>query len=221
LSVSRRIGILGGSFNPAHRAHRAMSLAAARALGLDEVWWLVSPGNPLKPRAGMAPYAARFASAQKLARRAPIRVSDVERRLGTLYTVDTIAALRRRYRRTRFIWLMGEDTVAQFHQWKDWRQLARSVPIAVLSRPGYDDAARTARVSGWLRRFVRPGSQAQNWTAWSAPAIVFLRLPPDRTSATQLRAADPHWHERFVRNTNAGSSVDPSPDNRRDLGRHP
>lgn len=219
--MARRIGLLGGSFNPAHRAHRAMSLAAAAALELDEVWWLVSPGNPLKPKKGMAPFEARFLSAREQARHAPIRVSGIERRLGTVYTVDTLEALVRRFPRHRFVWLMGEDTVAQFHQWKDWRRLARTVPIAVLSRPGYDATARTARVSGWLRRFVRPQSQARGWTRWSVPAIVFLRLPPDRTSATQLRAADPLWHERFVRNMNATSRVTHEPDDRRDLGRHP
>lgn len=218
--MTRRIGLLGGSFNPAHRAHRAMSLAAATALGLDEVWWLVSPGNPLKPKAGMAPFAARLASARAQARRSIIRVSDIERRLGTVYTADTLTALTRRYPRHRFVWLMGEDTVAQFHQWKDWRRLASTVPIAVLSRPGYDGAARTARVASWLRRFVRPGSQARDWTRWSAPAIVFLRLPPDRTSATQLRAADPHWHKRFARNTDAGSRVTIATDHRRNLGRY-
>jgi nicotinate-nucleotide adenylyltransferase len=218
--MARRIGLLGGSFNPAHKAHRAMSLAAVDALGLDQIWWLVSPGNPLKPRAGMAPYEARLASARAQARRSLIRVSDLERRLGTVYTVDTIAALGRRLPRHRFIWLMGEDSVAQFHQWRGWRRLARAVPIAVLSRPGYDASARTARASGWLRRFVRPRSQARDWTRWSAPAIVFLRLPPDRTSATQLRAADPHWPNRFARNTTGSSRVTPSPDHRRDLGRH-
>ena len=216
--MTRRIGLLGGSFNPAHRAHRAMSLAAAAALGLDEVWWLVSPGNPLKPKAGMALYDARLASARHQARRSLIKVSDIERELGTVYTVDTISALVRRFPRHRFIWLMGEDTVAQFHQWKDWRRLAATVPIAVLSRPGYKSGARTARVSGWLRRFVRPEAQARDWTRWSAPAIVFLGLPPDRTSATQLRAADPLWHERFARNTVAGSGVTSTAEHRRNLG---
>jgi len=198
-----------------------MSLAAAKALGLDEVWWLVSPGNPLKPKAGMAPFEARFASARRQARRSIIRVSDIERRLGTVFTVDTVRALARRFPADRFIWLMGEDTVAQFHQWKDWRGLARTVPIAVLSRPGYDDDARTARVASWLRRFVRPRRQQGEWTRWGLPAIVFLALPPDRTSATQLRAADPYWHERSARNTIARSCVFPSDNHRRDLGRHP
>lgn len=198
-----------------------MSLAAAGALGLDEIWWLVSPGNPLKPRAGMAPYEARLASARRLARRSLIKVSDIERRLGTVYTVDTLGALVRRYPRDRFIWLMGEDTVAQFHQWRDWRRLAATVPIAVLSRPGYGGEARTARVASWLRGFVRPARQARDWTRWSAPAIVFLALPPDRTSATQLRAADPLWHEHAPRNGDAGSRVNPFAEQRRELGRHP
>ena len=196
--MARRIGLLGGSFNPAHRAHRRMSLAAMQALGLDEVWWLVSPGNPLKDEASdMAPYPARLASARLKARRSRIRVSDFEAKAGTRYTIDTLKALFRHRPRRRFIWLMGEDTVAQFHQWKDWRGLARMVPIAVLSRPGYDDEARAARAMGWLRRFVRPASQARNWTDWSAPAIIFLRLPPDRTSATRLRALNPDWHRRL------------------------
>jgi nicotinate-nucleotide adenylyltransferase len=197
-----------------------MSLAAADALELDEVWWLVSPGNPLKPKEGMAPYAARLTSAKEQARRSRIRISDFEQRLKTVYTVDTLSALVRRLPRHRFIWLMGEDTVAQFHLWKDWRRLARIVPIAVLSRPGYSGKARTTRVSSWLRRFVRPRSQAGSWTRWSAPAIVFLRLPPDRTSATLLRAADPHWHDRITRNMSAGSCVTHSAKHRRDLGRH-
>ena len=167
-------------------------------LGLDEVWWLVSPGNPLKDKAkDMAPYAARLASARALARRSRIRVSDFEAANGTRYTVDTLKLIMRRWPRHRFIWLMGEDTVAQFHQWKHWRALARMVPIAVVSRPGYDDDARAARAMGWLRRFVRPASQARNWTEWSVPAISFLRLPPDRTSATALRALNPDWYRHL------------------------
>jgi len=201
-----RIGLLGGSFNPAHRGHRRASLAAMRALGLDEVWWLVSPGNPLKPARGMAAYDDRLQSAQKIARRAPIRVSDFERVAGTRYTVDTVDALLKRHSHHRFIWLMGEDTVAQFHQWKDWRRLASKLPIAVISRPGYDDEARAARAMGWLRWFVHPRTKAREWTAWSAPAITFLRLPPDPTSATRLRALNPQWHRRFMTGDDVGIS---------------
>ena len=192
-----RIGLLGGSFNPAHRGHRHISMQAMRALGLDEVWWLVSPGNPLKEGAkDMAAYEARFGSALQMARRSPIRVSDFERRGGTRFTIDTVRLLKRRHPADRFIWLLGSDTLPNFHKWRDWRGLAREVPIAMIRRPGYDSAAHAARAMGWLRRFVRPSSQAKHWTEWSEPAILFLRLPPDPTSATAIRAADPHWHRR-------------------------
>ncbi len=193
-----RTGLLGGSFNPAHKGHRGISLAAIRALGLDEMWWLVSPGNPLKPAEGMAPLAARLASARKMARHAPVRPTDIEARLGTRYTVDTLAALVRRYPQRRFIWVMGADNLAQFHRWRDWRRIARTVPIAVIARPGYDGPAHAAPAMGWLRRFQRPVSQARNWSEWSVPALVLLRFRPDPTSATQLRAADPSWHRRFA-----------------------
>ena len=194
----RRIGLLGGSFNPAHRGHRRMSLAAMEALGLDELWWLVSPGNPLKPAQGMAPYSARLASAREMARGTRIRVSSIESRLGTRFTIDTVTAIVRRYPTDRFIWLMGTDTLPLFHQWKDWRRLARTIPIAVMSRPGYGGDARAARAMGWLRWFVHPAATARRWTNWSAPAISLLRLPPDPTSATRLRALDPDWHRRFA-----------------------
>jgi nicotinate-nucleotide adenylyltransferase len=192
----KRVGLLGGSFNPAHRGHRQMSLGAVRALGLDELWWLVSPGNPLKEGSEMAPYEARIASARRVARGSTIRISDFDRRAGTRYTIDTLRALLREHPQYRFIWLMGADTVAEFHRWKNWRDIAQLVPIAVLPRPGYDGAARAARAMGWLRRFVRPPGQARHWTEWSPPAILFLRLPTDPTSATVLRALDPNWHRQ-------------------------
>ena len=144
-----RIGLLGGSFNPAHRGHRRISLFAVQALALDELWWLVSPGNPLKEGAkDMAPFDARFSRAQHIARRAPIRVSDFEQRARTRYTVDTVRKLKRRYPQDRFIWLLGSDTLTNFHKWRDWRRLAREVPIAVIRRPGYDSSARAARAMG-------------------------------------------------------------------------
>ena len=192
-----RIGLLGGSFNPAHRGHRHISLQAMRALGLDQVWWLVSPGNPLKEGAkDMAAHDARFASAERMSRRARIHVSDFESEEGTRYTVDTVRALKLRHPEHRFIWLLGSDTLPNFHKWRDWRGLAREVPIAVIRRPGYDSAAHAARAMGWLKWFVHPSSQANKWTEWSAPAILFLRLPPDPTSATAIRAQNPNWHRR-------------------------
>jgi nicotinate-nucleotide adenylyltransferase len=193
----KRIGLLGGSFNPAHRGHRKLSLHAIRALGLDEVWWLVSPGNPLKPDKGMAPYAARLASARKMVRHAPIRVSDVEARLGTRYTADILARLPRLYPKHRFIWLMGTDNLAQFHQWRDWRRIARQVPIAVIARPGYNARAHASPAMSWLRRAVRPAGQAKKWTSWRLPGLVLMRFRPDPTSATRIRAADPAWHRHF------------------------
>ena len=181
-----RTGLLGGSFTPAHHGHRALSIHAARLLALDEIWWLVSPGNPLKPRAGMAPLEARFAAARRTARGLPIRVTAIERDLGTRYTIDTLAELTRRFPERDFIWLMGADNLQQFHLWRDWRGIARTVPIAVVGRPGYDGEARAARAMGWLRRFVRPAGQARNWTEWRLPALVLLKTPPDPTSATLL-----------------------------------
>ena len=209
-----RIGLLGGSFNPAHAGHRHISLQAIRALGLDEVWWLVSPGNPLKEGAkDMAPFAARLASAERQARRSRIQVSDFEQRERTRYTIDTVVRLKRRYPKHDFIWLLGSDTLPNFHKWRDWRGLAREVPIAVVPRRGYDSAAHAARAMGWLRRFVHPSSQASQWTDWSAPAIIFLRLPPDPTSATAIRAHDPNWHNRtnarFMRSHRFGSLMSP------------
>jgi nicotinate-nucleotide adenylyltransferase len=193
----RTVGLLGGSFNPAHAGHRAISLDALLALGLDEVWWLVSPGNPLKPSVGMAPLAARVASARVQARRVPIRVTAIERDLGTRYTVDTLGALSRRYRNIRFVWLMGADNLAQFDQWKDWRDIARTMAIAVIARPGYNKAAHGSPAMAWLRRFVRPANQRKSWTTWSLPALVLLRFRPDPRSATLLRQTATNWHRIY------------------------
>jgi nicotinate-nucleotide adenylyltransferase len=132
-----------------------------------------------------------------MARHAPIRVTGIEKRLKTRYTVDTLAKLTHGFPRCRFIWLMGADNLGQFHKWRDWRTIAREVPIAVIARPGYDRAARASPAMGWLRRAVRPAGQAKNWTSWRLPALVLLRFRPDPTSATSLRAADPAWHRRF------------------------
>jgi nicotinate-nucleotide adenylyltransferase len=145
-----------------------------------------------------APLAARFASARLMARQAPIRVSTIEVRLGTRYTVDTIVKLNRLYPKKQFIWLMGADNLVQFDQWRGWRKIAREVPIAVIARPGYDARAHAAPAMGWLRRFIRPAHQAKSWTKWRMPALVLLRFRPDPTSATRLRKADPAWQRRFL-----------------------
>jgi nicotinate-nucleotide adenylyltransferase len=204
-----RIGLLGGSFNPAHGGHRRISLFARAALGLDQVWWLVSPGNPLKPRDGMAPLAARLASAQDQARRAPIVPTAIEVQLGTRYTVDTLRALSRRYPRHQFIWLMGADNLAQFHQWKDWRGIARTMPIAVIARPGYSRAVMTSPAMAWLRRFSVSAAGFRKRGQWSAPALVLLRFDPDHRSATAIRRANAGWAGTYSGNAQQHNQTTP------------
>jgi nicotinate-nucleotide adenylyltransferase len=193
------IGLLGGSFNAAHGGHRRISLFAAEALGLREVWWLVSPGNPLKDGArDMAPLLARAKSARRVARRSIIRPTTIERNLRTRYTVETLEGITRRFPKQRFIWLMGADNLAQFHRWKQWRRIARIMPIAVIARPGYEHQARASRALGALRRFVRPQRLSRHWTEWSPPALVLLRFRPDTSSATAFRRANPDWQYSFT-----------------------
>lgn len=194
-----RIGLLGGSFNPAHKGHRAVSLQAMRALGLDEVWWLVSPGNPLKDGArDMAPFAARLSSATRMARGSRIRATAIETKLGTRYTVDTLKKLVRFYPDKRFVWLMGADNLAQFDQWRDWRSIARTVPIAVIARPGYDGDAMTSPAMAWLRRYRVPAASIRKRGRWSAPALVLLRFDPDTRSATAIRRTHAGWAETML-----------------------
>lgn len=193
-----RIGLLGGSFNPAHGGHRRISLFTLRALGLDEVWWLVSPGNPLKPKNGMAPLAARFRSAEVMARRAPIRVTGIEQALGTRYTIDTLRGLTSRYPKHDFVWLMGSDNLAGFHHWKDWRGIAKTLPIAVIARPGYDAAAIAGPAMAWLRRHRMSPEAFRNRDHWSAPTLVLLRFDPDPRSATAIRRRRPDWASEFA-----------------------
>ena len=193
----KTVGLLGGSFNPAHGGHRRISLFALEALGLDAVWWLVSPGNPLKPKAGMAPLTARLASARQQARRARIVPTAIERDLGTRYTVDTLRKLQARYPKCRFVWLMGSDNLVQFDRWKAWRSVARTMPIAVIARPGYEGAARASLAGAWLGRYRRSAASLKHRAGWSAPALIHLRFDPDPRSASAIRRAEPHWANRF------------------------
>jgi len=185
------VGLLGGSFNPAHGGHRRMSLEAMRRLHLDEVWWLVSPQNPLKPAAGMAPLPARLASARRIARHPRIRVTALESALRTQRTIDTLSALKARYPQVRFLWLMGSDNLAQFHRWASWRAIARAVPIVVMARPRYIGKSQTAPAMGWLRRWRR--KSLANWRNDTLPAIRLVHLGLDPRSATAIRRAAPDW----------------------------
>lgn len=168
------------------------------SLWLDELWWMVSPGNPLKPKKGMAPLSARYRSARAQSRNSRIRATAIERELGTRYTVNTLRVLKRRYPKRRFVWLMGADNLAQFHRWKNWRQIAREMPIAVIARPGYDDDALASPAMVWLRRYRLSASGLRSRCEWSAPALIELRFDPDPRSATNIRKADPHWADRFA-----------------------
>ncbi|WP_114394294.1 nicotinate-nucleotide adenylyltransferase [Oleisolibacter albus] len=185
--AGRRIGLLGGSFNPAHEGHRFISIEALRRLALDEVWWLVSPQNPLKPRAGMAELDLRVATARQRARHPRIRVTAIEADLGTRYTVDTLAALRQRYARTRFVWLMGADNLEQLPRWHDWTRIFAMVPVAVLPRHPYSIRALGGKVA---RRFAKArvdAGRARELAEMDPPAWTFVHGPLHPASATEIR----------------------------------
>jgi nicotinate-nucleotide adenylyltransferase len=179
------VGLLGGSFDPPHEGHVAITRAALARFGVDRVWWLVSPGNPLKSR-GPAPLDLRLAAARALIRHPRVSVTGIEAQLGTRYTARTLAALQRRYPQVRFVWLMGADNLAGFHHWQDWRGIARRVPIGVLARPGLPAPAGlspAARTLAGAR--VQPGRALGRARA---PAWTFLMLPLNETSSTAIRA---------------------------------
>jgi nicotinate-nucleotide adenylyltransferase len=179
---------LGGSFNPAHGGHRHVSLEALKRLDLDEVWWMVAPQNPLKPVKGMAPFKDRLAGALALARHPRIKVSDIETRLDTRYTADTIRELRRRFPRTRFVWLMGADNLTQIRRWERWRDIFRAVPIAVFDRPTYCLKALVEVAAQRFKRHRLPAGKARQLADEEPPAWVFLPTRLDPNSATALRA---------------------------------
>lgn len=182
----QRIGLLGGSFDPPHEGHVAVSHAALKRFGLDRVWWLVSPGNPLKPHSPAA-MDARIAAARALTPDPRIHVTDIEARMGTRLTADTIAALIRRYPAVRFVWLMGSDNMVQFAQWERWREIARQVPIGVVARPGSRLAARGSEAARKLEAGRRPQSDALRLASIRPPAWMLINMPMKAVSSTALR----------------------------------
>jgi len=182
----RSVGLLGGSFNPAHQGHVRLSLFALKRLQLDEAWWLVSPQNPLKPADGMAPLEERLSGARTLAEHPRIRVSDLEAQVGTRFTVDTVERLQARSRQTRYVWLMGADNLAQVHKWHRWRDLFASLPIAVVDRPGSTYRALSSPAAGAMGQWRYTGA-ATHLKHLDAPAWTFLFGFRDWTSATGLR----------------------------------
>lgn len=184
-----RVGLLGGSFNPAHDGHRHVAETALALLGLDEVWLLVSPQNPLKPVAGMAPLADRLASAQAVAGRHPrIRATAIETALGTRFTVDTIATLRRRFPLIRFVWLMGADNLVQVARWARWIRIFQAVPVAILARSPYSQTALAAKAARRLSRFRLGDRSARGLSDRRPPAWVYLHTRLHPASATAIRA---------------------------------
>jgi len=191
-----RIGLLGGSFNPPHVAHRAVSLFAIKRLKLDRVWWLVTPGNPLKAHGALHDLDARMDAARQMAGDPRIDISCLESVIGTRYTVDTISYLRRRASGLRFVWIMGADNLAQFHRWQNWRRIAAEVPIAVIDRPPQSFRALAAPAAQALTRYRLPENQAAGLADQRAPAWVFLTGMKSNLSSTGLRNPDGTWRQR-------------------------
>jgi nicotinate-nucleotide adenylyltransferase len=188
-----RIGLLGGSFNPPHDAHRAISLFAMKRLKLDRVWWLVTPGNPLKEGGGLRDLEQRTEAARRIARDPRIDVSCLESVIGTRYTVDTISYLSRRLSGLRLVWIMGADNLAQFHRWQNWRRIASEVPIAVIDRPPQSFRALAAPAAQAMARYRLPENQADQLADRRAPAWVFLTGMKLNLSSTGLRNPDGSW----------------------------
>ncbi len=183
------MGLLGGSFNPAHAGHLHAARLALKRLRLDQVWLLVSPGNPLKPAAGMAPFAARLAGADALGCGRRVLATGIERHFRSRYALDTLRTLARLFPRVRFVWLMGADNLAQLPRWRRWTDIARTVPFAVLPRPTYTAGALAGQAAHRLAAARRPARQAAILAGLAAPAWVVLDGPENPLSATALRRA--------------------------------
>ena len=183
-----RIGLLGGSFNPAHDGHLYISQAALRRLGLDRVWWLVSPGNPLKKKSGMASLQARLSHAHLIARNSTrIDVSDLEREIQTVYTVDTVGYLTRVLPHVKFVWLMGADNLTQIPEWRRWPLLFRALPIAVFDRSTYAREALLSQAGRFFARSRLPSRMAARLGCRKSPTWVFVRARLHPESGTRLR----------------------------------
>jgi len=184
------VGLFGGSFDPPHAGHVHLSHEALKRLSLDRLWWLVTPGNPLKSRPP-APLPARLGAARRLLADPRVHVTDIEVHLGTRATADTLAALTRLYPGVRFVWLMGADNMAGFHRWDRWRAILRMVPVAVFARPGQRLPALTSRMARVFARARLPARAARRIGSAAPPAWVYLDIPMRRISSTELRRNRP------------------------------
>ena len=184
----QRIGLFGGSFNPPHAGHRAVSLLALHRLDLDWIWWLVSPGNPLKDTRELPSIADRIAAACQVAAHPRIAVSGIEARIGSPYTYDLVATLARRAPTVHFVWIMGADSFSGFHRWKNWRGIAGTLPLAIVDRPGFTWNAAQTRAATTLRGTRLAEADAGRLATAEPPAYVFLHGPRSGLSSTSLRA---------------------------------
>ena len=188
----QRIGLFGGSFNPPHEGHLLVAETALRRLKLDRVWWLVTPGNPLKETAGLPSQEERMAACRRLIGHDPrIVVTGIEAGIGTRYTQETIAFLKNRAPGVRFVWLMGSDNLADFHRWRGWTDIMRLMPVAVIARPGSLLDSRTAPAAARFAGFRIPAEQAGLLPNLSAPAWTYLTAPLNPLSSTKIRTAKP------------------------------
>jgi nicotinate-nucleotide adenylyltransferase len=182
-----RVGLLGGSFDPAHQGHVRITEEALRRFRLDRIWWLVSPGNPLKPH-GPAPLTERMANARRMMQHPRVAITDVETRLGTRMTADTVAALQRLYPGVRFVWLMGADNMVQFDRWDRWAEIAARLPIGVIARPGWRMPARFSRAARILGPARLPDEQAGLLADCRPPVWAMINVPMSKLSSTAIRA---------------------------------
>lgn len=181
------IGLLGGSFDPAHEGHVHITRTALTRFGLDRVWWLVSPANPLKKR-GPAPLVDRMARARQVMQHPRVQVTDIESRLGSQYTAETIAALQARYPAVRFVWLMGADNLAQFHRWQDWQWIMENVPVGVLARPNDRISARLSKAARVYREAMLQGRASHALGRGDGPRWCFVNMPMSDESSTAIRS---------------------------------
>jgi nicotinate-nucleotide adenylyltransferase len=183
----QRIGLLGGSFNPPHDAHRLITGTARRRLGLDSVWWVVTPGNPLKSRDELLPLAERMQLSRRLVPNPKIRITAFEQDLPSAYTAATLSYLALRFPGVHFVWLMGADNLATFHHWQDWEGIAQTMPIAVVDRPGWRFKSLAGRAAGTMWRNYIPEQKAGLLPTTKPPAWTFLTGPLSKLSSTEIR----------------------------------